>query len=93
VLYFFSAPFAIQSIVKIYLRPARPAAQKMDQSMERKKKRTPSVARKMSCYVGNYYTKFEPSSREKKVAWIDFLDDSTGSLKKIPRILGDFTGN
>jgi len=27
-------------------------------------------------YVGDYYTKFEPFSREKKVARVDFLEAS-----------------
>ena len=37
----------------------------------------------MSCYVGDYYSKFEPSSREKKVARVDFLEASAGSSERI----------
>jgi hypothetical protein len=37
----------------------------------------------MSCYVGDYYTKFEPFSGEKKVARVDFLEVSAGLSMKI----------
>jgi hypothetical protein len=48
----------------------------------REKKRTPSELRKMSCYVGIYYTKFLPFSREKKVARVDFLEATYVPVRK-----------
>jgi hypothetical protein len=40
----------------------------------------------MSSYVGVYYTKFEPFSREKKVTRVDFFEASAGFSKESPGI-------
>jgi len=62
-------------------------------SLGLERKRTPPKEKKMSCYVGKYCTKFEPTLKEEMGTHAKLEAVSAGSLKKIPRNTGEPPGN